>query len=325
MGIFLGANFIFIPALTLAVVALNARTARIRLQLAEVALLGVALSLFLFLNLAPNYGGLWVMRGTWISRLYQPVFPTLVFLVARWWQALPRLDRLTGIAVSAALAFTCVGDGLVVFGPILNNPGEVSAQAFYRFYDATSRRYVYAANLANLGRRPIGFPRVSPAPLHSAALVTSEQQALADEHQVRASLLRSLIGNRLAYLEAARALAANRLALAQAQLDLAKAKGTTAEPPQELSAYLPSGARALINDPRLTSATGGIVFDPVSPVPSNYLAIKRAKARVVEENQAVVEAVDQAQKDLTATQAQLSQTMAELTQVEQTLAKAQQH
>jgi len=159
--VFFGANFIFLPALFFAVVALNPSTARIRLQPGEGALLVVALALFLFNNLAPSYHA-WPMRGTWIARLYQPIFPVLVVFVARWWQALAPLDRLHRTIVAGLLAATAAGNALIVFGPILNNPGRLSEYAFYRFYDHTDSHWVYEATLKDLGRRPLGFPRPHP-------------------------------------------------------------------------------------------------------------------------------------------------------------------
>ena len=163
--IFFAANFLFLPALFLFAVVVNPFTSRIRLGLAESALLVSALALFLFLNGAPaTYGG-WAMNGTWISRLYQPVFPALLLFTARWWQGLPPLGPRLRALVAAAVAGASVGNALVVFGPILGNPGRISEVAFYRFYDHTDAHFLYEANLASLGRRPLGFPRAqAPAP-----------------------------------------------------------------------------------------------------------------------------------------------------------------
>ncbi|HTX66952.1 MAG TPA: hypothetical protein VMD31_14365 [Opitutaceae bacterium] len=161
LDVFFGANFIFLPALFLGVVALNPCTSRIRLAPAEGAVLAVALGLFLVNNLAPPYFA-WPMRGTWIARLYQPVFPALVLYLARWWQALPPLDGLRRTLVMGLLAATTTGNALIVFGPILDNPGRLSEYAFYRFYNHTDCHWVYEATLKDLGRRPLGFPRPRP-------------------------------------------------------------------------------------------------------------------------------------------------------------------
>lgn len=165
LDVWFGANFIFLPGLFLAVLALNAATIRQRIAPAEAALLLVAAGLFLFNNLAPDYygwGSSWVMRGTWIARLYQPVFPALVFFSARWWQALPPLDWPRHTLTWLALVLACAGNALVVFGPVLNNPLKVSERAFYRFYNHSDLHWIYETNLREYGRRPIGFPKPQP-------------------------------------------------------------------------------------------------------------------------------------------------------------------
>ena len=155
--IFFASNFIFIPALFLLAVALNPLTSRVRFHAAEVAVLASGLALFAVLNLAPAEPGGWEMRGTWISRIYQPVFPALLVFVARWWQGLPADPRgLRWLAASAVVA-TLGCDALVVFGPILGDPFHVSGDAFYRFYDHTDAHFLYRSNLDSLGRSPLGF------------------------------------------------------------------------------------------------------------------------------------------------------------------------
>lgn len=157
--VWFGANFIFLPALFLAVGVLNTVTSRIRLSPAETALLLVTVGLFLFINLAPAYETQWIMRGSWVSRLYQPVFPALIFFAARWWQALPPLSRVLRGTVVACVLSTSIGNALIVFGSILGNPWRISEQAFYAFYahnDALIYR-PYQSNLDRYGRHPWGF------------------------------------------------------------------------------------------------------------------------------------------------------------------------
>jgi len=156
--VFFGSNFLFLPALFLALLAINAATSRIRFQPAELALLGITLALFLFNNLAPNYGGAWQMRGIWIARLYQPVFPVFAYFAARWFQALPPLRRGARFGIASVLLAASAGNFLVVFGPILNDPLHIAEEAFYRFYDHNSDHTVFERELAGFGRRPLGFP-----------------------------------------------------------------------------------------------------------------------------------------------------------------------
>ena len=155
LNVFFAANFIFLPALFLALLPLNAVTSRVRLAPEEGALLLAGLVLFLVNNLSPPYGG-WSMRGTWIARLYQPLFPVLLLFIARWWQHCPPLGRARHL-VTALVALTALGQGLVVFGPILNNPGGVSERAFYGFYNHTQAHFLYEYYLRQHGRRPFGF------------------------------------------------------------------------------------------------------------------------------------------------------------------------
>ncbi len=156
--VFFGANFIFLPILFLAVFAINGITSRSQLTVAESALLISGVVFFLFSNLAPDYQSVWQMRGTWISRLYQPVFPVLVLFCARWYQELPPLNRLPRWGVVALVALISIGNGLVVFGSVLNNPLRVAETAFYRFYDHANHAN-FELNLKTHGQRPLGFPR----------------------------------------------------------------------------------------------------------------------------------------------------------------------
>ena len=160
LDVWFGANFIFIPALFLVLFAINPITARIRFAPAEIALLFVSAGLFLFNNLAPDYHGEspWVMRGTWIARIYQPVFPAIIFFSARWWQALPSLRQPYRVLLLLLLSITIAGNALITFGPILNNPFKLSEHAFYRFYNHTDLHWAYEANLKNYGHRPLGSP-----------------------------------------------------------------------------------------------------------------------------------------------------------------------
>lgn len=156
--VFFGANFIFLPALFLVVVAVNSVTSRSRFQAAEIAVLASGAAFFLFNNLAPDYQSVWQMRGTWIARLYQPVFPALILFCARWYQELPPLGRTPRIAVFGLLGVLSAGNALVLFGGALNNPLRVAETAFYRFYDHGNHAN-FEQNLKNHGRRPLGFPR----------------------------------------------------------------------------------------------------------------------------------------------------------------------
>ena len=125
----------------------------------------MAAALFAFTNLAPEQNLQWNMRGSWISRLYQPLFPVLVFFIARWWQHLPALPRSAQLALRTLLAAVLAGNAAVILGPILGNPLRLSEEAFYRFYTHADVILIrpYEPNLREHGRRPLGFTRPVPA------------------------------------------------------------------------------------------------------------------------------------------------------------------
>jgi hypothetical protein len=59
------------------------------------------------------------------------------------------------------IAFS-VGNALVVFGPILNNPLALSENVFFAFVDSMAPHSLYENNLRTLGRRPLGFRYEAP-------------------------------------------------------------------------------------------------------------------------------------------------------------------
>jgi hypothetical protein len=267
--IFFASNFIFIPALFLLVLALNPLTSRIRFDLAENALLASGLALFLVLNLAPSDSGGWEMRGNWIARLYQPVFPALVLYIARWWQNLPALTPRLRLLVLSGVAAATFGDALVVFGPILNDPGHVSETAFYRFYDHTDAHFVYENNLRNLGRRPIGFTRKIKVPTLDE-VVTQQTGQLAAARGALDGIRKAILDNRAAliqvqtaYRDVARGVAEARSTLYSRRLDRRLAKGeiTADEAKRQaktIDDFVGPSLRVLMNAPSL---------DPKAPLP----------------------------------------------------------
>jgi hypothetical protein len=156
-------NFLFLPALVLLVLAiLFVRRGRNVagektpvLRPAETCLVIAAVLVFLFLNLAPPYGG-WQLRGSWVPRLYQPVFVAMVSLLAGFFQnRAPSLPPPLRRGAWAALGLTVALQAWVVFAPVLGAPW-LSGEIYYYFYHHASRP-VYADNLKKLGTRPVGF------------------------------------------------------------------------------------------------------------------------------------------------------------------------
>jgi hypothetical protein len=321
--IFFASNFIFLPALFLFVLAVNPLTSRIRFHLAETALLVTGLGLFLFLNLAPSDSGGWAMSGTWISRIYQPVFPALALFMARWWQELPPLSwRLWALVLLGLLGAT-LGNALIVFGPILNDPGHISETAFYRFYDHTDAHFVYEATLKSLGRRPLGFPRPqAPAPTAVEIRAQSRQQ-LADALVVIDNLRRAiegnraaLIGNQTAYIEVGRALAAAQSELLSTRLELRQRRGELSADEAKRRApswndLVPPGLRVLLDH-----GPTGVAGPPAHTPPPQTLsdanaAIRADSSELVELQRAVGQA-----------EAELSRGVSDLSKARDDLARA---
>lgn len=323
LDIFFAANFIFLPALFLVVVALNPASSRIRFRVAEVALLLSALAVFLVLNLAPSEASGWALGGTWISRLYQPVFPALLLYMARWWQDLPPLTRGVKTLIGVALAAVSLGNALIVFGPILDNPGKISEAAFYRFYDHTDAHFVYESTLRTLGRRPLGFPRAQAFAPTEADLRALGQQQLAHERSEIDNLRKAIEGNRAAlianqkaYVDVGRSLAAARSALLATQLEIRRKRGEitaeeAARQARPWSDFVSPGLRGLLERPP-SDASG----TPPSAGPPQSLSA--ANVEIKGESDALVglqRAVGQAQSEL-------SQGISDLTQAEGDLDRA---
>jgi hypothetical protein len=151
----LGANFfygnlVFLPLLFL----VAASVARKRLALAEGALLAAGAAIFCFNNLAPPYVGRWQMRGTFIPRLYQPVFVSLLVYAARAvgdWRA---LSPVKGRFLVAAAALAFIGNATIAFGPVARVPW--AGHVYHRFYEHSQDGEMERL-LALHGRRPLGF------------------------------------------------------------------------------------------------------------------------------------------------------------------------
>lgn len=153
--VFFGANFLFLPWLFLGLLLLRTTASRPLLTRAEAALLLAAAALFFFNNLAPDYGGDWPMRGSWIARLYQPIFVVFLGAAARWWAGEPVPARRQTLAL--LFAATCAANALIVFGPVANDPLRLSGHAYYRFYNHSENHWLYRFNLKRYGRHPLGW------------------------------------------------------------------------------------------------------------------------------------------------------------------------
>ena len=156
LDVFLYSNFLFLPLLFL-LGLLAARWlpkgAPVVLR-AEACVLIAALLLFFFTNLAPPYPG-WQLRGSWLARLYQPVFGVMISTLAALFARADLLPRRLRGALVGALALAIAADLWIVFGPVLGST-RLSQTVYHRFY-RHDRPTAYEETLAAYGRRPLGL------------------------------------------------------------------------------------------------------------------------------------------------------------------------
>ncbi len=151
---FLFGNMIFLPILFIAAIIYGRKMHRRVLSSVDVAIVVSTALVFLFNNAAPPYYG-WQMRGHWIARLYQPVFPAYLLAIARVTEAAGERHLRSWTAI---VAFTAVANASIAFGPILLNP--LAAFAYQKFYIHSPSESLLV-NLRRLGRRPLGVCRSS--------------------------------------------------------------------------------------------------------------------------------------------------------------------
>jgi hypothetical protein len=150
-------NFLFLPALFLALLVLRRFLPAVRLEVAESAVLVTTAALFLFNNAVPPYPGTQV-RGVVYPRLYQPVFVVFLFFAARMAQAAQQPDPQRSRVAAMLCALTVAANATIAFGPALRVP--YAAHVYIWFYQHTSADWL-ERNLRRYGRRPLGFCRQS--------------------------------------------------------------------------------------------------------------------------------------------------------------------
>jgi hypothetical protein len=149
-------NFLALPLLFLIALLLARRlpAGSRPLRPAEACLLTAAVLLFLFNNLAPPYAG-WPLRGSWVARLYQPVFAAMISTLAVFYSRATLLPQGLRRGAWGALGLAVALQAWVVFAPVLGAP-DLTGYLYWRFYQH-AKRPVYAENLARYGARPVGF------------------------------------------------------------------------------------------------------------------------------------------------------------------------
>ncbi len=149
---FLHSNMTFIPILFLGLFLKNsifANNQKLNLSIASKALIFSVFLVFSFNNLAPAYEG-WQMRGNWIARIYQPIFPAMVFFILKYFH---KNFNIRSIA-SVFLFLTVIANTLIIWSPFadLNYP----LQHYYNFYQ-TKNPNSLKTNLDKFGRTPVKF------------------------------------------------------------------------------------------------------------------------------------------------------------------------
>jgi hypothetical protein len=148
--------FFFLPMLFLFSVVIGHKKNCIQVPEACV-LMSVAL-VFMFNNCAPPYDKPWQMRGDWIARLYEPMFVVLLFYCVRIVQNVTAEKHayFRKYVMYVVLVIAVAGNGIVSFGPALNDPAGISSLVYWKFYKHAPRETM-KKNLEKYGRRPWGF------------------------------------------------------------------------------------------------------------------------------------------------------------------------
>ena len=150
---FFDSNFWTLPSLFLLFLIFSHRVLLNKSYRPALYLLITIAGLFFFNNLAPPYPG-WQLRGTWIARIYQPMFvPLIMFVLISFDELRKNTNRLA--LMRTALALTVILNVWTIFGGITGAP-QLSNLVYHRFY-MHSPKPVYSENLKKLGRRPLGF------------------------------------------------------------------------------------------------------------------------------------------------------------------------
>ena len=92
------------------------------------------------------------MRGDWVARLYQPIFPVFITVLARA-ALMPKEIR-----VSLAFFATVVVVNLaIVLGPLVRSP--LADYVYHNFYRHAFEPFRMSQNIERYGARPLGFCR----------------------------------------------------------------------------------------------------------------------------------------------------------------------
>ncbi|MBS1651103.1 MAG: hypothetical protein JSU07_03755 [Bacteroidetes bacterium] len=131
---------------------------KIYLNSVEKSILIILLAIFLFNNAAPVYIADFLMRGEWISRIYQPIFIVLMMYIIRFSKTILNESLLQKrIFITMIIACFALNVTISVGGCMKS---KLTEWTWYRFYQH-SPPDAMRSNLDRFGVRPIGFPDFS--------------------------------------------------------------------------------------------------------------------------------------------------------------------
>jgi hypothetical protein len=162
LRVFFYSTFYYLPTLFACTVIAFRPPLKMRFLKCEATLMLGALVLFLFLNCAPdlpNLKGLdtdWQLKGDWIARIYMPVFVAYVSFIARAWSEIDKLNVVRQSFLYVITAGTILGNVLVCYGPLFNNPFSIASRVYHDFY-MHAKEPMMQQSLRVFGRKPIGF------------------------------------------------------------------------------------------------------------------------------------------------------------------------
>ena len=151
---FIFSNFLFLPLLFLFFLFIGYKN-KVVPSLVETCLFLSILAVFLFNNCAPKYEG-WQLRGTWIARIYQPIFIvyfSYIFRVLASTNSIKSTNFRPLILIFALLNLS------VTLSLYLKLPhGTFLYDRFYKH----SKKNVMIENLDRYGTYPLGFCNLNP-------------------------------------------------------------------------------------------------------------------------------------------------------------------
>jgi hypothetical protein len=150
---FLDTGFFILPFIFLIVFIFGRLRYGFRLSYIETCIFSGVFFLWLFLNLCPSYGGIWLLRGTGIARLYQPLFMPMILYIARFIQFLYQEKKIIVISTALIIFYAIILIAVNTGGWY----GSTFTQTIYHSFYRHSPEDIYLKNIEYYGKKPLGF------------------------------------------------------------------------------------------------------------------------------------------------------------------------